>query len=81
MVSSSDVVPLTYTFTDSRNLPFTSFYVGVKVNAVGGESQCGCTVAVGGESQYGRVKVNINHPSQTSSQVRPTASRVVLATM
>ena len=29
------VVPLTYTFTDSRNLPFTSFYVGVKVNAVG----------------------------------------------
>ena len=29
------VVPLTYTCTDSRNLPFTSFYVGVKVNAVG----------------------------------------------
>ena len=29
-------VPYTYTFTDSRNLPFTSFYVGVKVNAVGG---------------------------------------------
>jgi hypothetical protein len=29
------VVPLTYTCTDSRILPFTSFYVGVKVNAVG----------------------------------------------
>ena len=29
------VVPLTYTCTDSRNLPFTAFYVGVKVNAVG----------------------------------------------
>ena len=35
MVSAPDVVPYTYTFTDSRNLPFTSFYVGVKVNAVG----------------------------------------------
>ena len=47
MVFAPDVLPYTYTFTDSRNSPFTSFYVGVKVNAVGGESQCGCTVAVG----------------------------------
>ena len=35
VVFAPDVVPYTYTFTDSRNLPFTSFYVGVKVNAVG----------------------------------------------
>ena len=35
MVFAPDVVPYTYTFTDSMNLPFTSFYVGVKVNAVG----------------------------------------------